>query len=151
MNDVPHRIARLFATPLLPSHFVALLRPLAASHQRSARVEAVRDETADTRTLTLRPGRAWRGHRAGQHVRITLAIAGRLATRTYSISSAPERPDGRITITVKAQGRVSNALATAAPGSYVTISRPASSAAGAIIRRRSLASAKAGASSIDPM
>jgi ferredoxin-NADP reductase len=115
-------VARLVATPLVPSHYIALLRPLAATHTRQARVEAVHDETSDTRTLTLRPGRGWRSHRAGQHVRITLAIAGRLATRTYSISSAPSRSDGCFTITVKAQGRVSTALVReVVVGSYLSI------------------------------
>jgi ferredoxin-NADP reductase len=115
-------VAGLVATPLVPSHYIALLRPLAATHTRQARVEAICDETADTRTLTLRPGRGWRSHRPGQHVRITLAIDGRLATRIYSISSSPDRGDGCFTITVKAQGRMSCALARdVAVGSYVSI------------------------------
>jgi ferredoxin-NADP reductase len=132
MNSVPttvwSRVAgvvRLVATPLVPSHYIALLRPLAATHTRQARVEAVCDETVDTRTLTLRPGRGWRSHRPGQHLRITLAIAGRLATRTYSISSSPDRRDGCFTITVKAQGRVSTALVReVAVGSYLSIGVP---------------------------
>lgn len=91
-----------------------------------ARVEAVHDETADTRTLTLRPGRGWLPHRAGQHVQIGLAIDGRIHTRTYSISSPPDRRDGCFTITVKAQGRVSRALVRdVIPGTYVTIGVPA--------------------------
>jgi ferredoxin-NADP reductase len=130
MKDVSTRmwarladVAGLVATPLAPSHYLALLRPLAATHTRRARVEAVCDETADARTLTLRPGRGWRSHRPGQHVRITLAIDGRLATRTYSISSSPDRRDGRFTITVKAQGRLSRALVRdVTVGSYVAIS-----------------------------
>lgn len=67
-----------------------------------ARVEAVWDETKDARTLTLRPGTRWRGFRAGQHVRLDVPAGGMHYTRTYSISSAPEREDGCITITVKA-------------------------------------------------
>lgn len=115
----------LVATPLVPSHYIALVSPLAATHVRKARIEALHDETADTRTLTLRPGRGWQTHRAGQHVRIGVAIDGRIATRTYSISSAPERDDGCITITVKAQGRASNALVrSAAVGDYVSIGLP---------------------------
>lgn len=115
----------LVATPLVPSHYIALVAPLAATHTRKARVEAVHDETDDTRTLTLRPGRGWRPHRAGQHVTIALAIEGRLATRTYSISSAPDRRDGCFTITVKAQGRVSRALVRDVEvGSYLSIGLP---------------------------
>jgi ferredoxin-NADP reductase len=120
-------VVGLVATPLVPSHYIALVSPLAATHARKARVEAVKDETADTRTLTLRPGRGWKAHLPGQHVRIGLAIEGRIATRTFSISSSPQRADGCITITVKAQpqGRLSPALVrSVAVGSYVSIGLP---------------------------
>ncbi|HET9989517.1 MAG TPA: hypothetical protein VFQ65_13390, partial [Kofleriaceae bacterium] len=80
-------VASLVATPLLPLHYVELLRP----HARQARVEAVRDEAPGVKTLVLRPGRGWQLHRAGQHVRVGVAIDGRLVSRTYSISSPPER------------------------------------------------------------
>jgi stearoyl-CoA 9-desaturase NADPH oxidoreductase len=116
-------VASLVATPLLPSHYVELLRPLAGSHK--ARVEEVRDEAPRVKTLVLRPGRGWRVHRAGQHVRVSVAIDGRLVTRTYSISSAPERRGGCIDITVKAQGRVSNALHAIEVGAFVTLGAPA--------------------------
>jgi ferredoxin-NADP reductase len=115
-------LAGLVATPLVPSHYISLVSPLAATHTRQARIEAVEDETDDTRTLTLRPGRGWRTHRPGQHVRVGVVIDGRIATRTYSISSAPDRGEGCFTITVKAQGRASRALVRdAAVGSYVSI------------------------------
>lgn len=118
-------IAGLAATPLSPSHYVGLLRPLSASHTLQARVEAVTRETSDVATLTLRPGRGWRGHLAGQHIRVGVAIDGRITTRTYSISSSPDRDDGCLTITVKAQGRVSNVLVRdTTPGTYVTIGAP---------------------------
>lgn len=113
-------LAGLVATPLSPSHYLGLFRPLSA-HALQARVERVAKETADVTTLTLRPGRGWQGHVAGQHARIGLALDGRIATRTYSISSSADRGDGCITITVKAQGHVSNALACVTQGSYVTL------------------------------
>lgn len=117
-------LAGLVATPLAPSHYVALVSPLSATHRRQARVEAVHDETEDVRTLTLRTGRGWVPHRPGQHVRVQLAVAGRLTTRMYSISSAPAE-DGRITITVKAQGRVSRALVRdVTPGTYLSLGLP---------------------------
>jgi ferredoxin-NADP reductase len=112
-------VASLVATPLLPLQYVELLAPLASSHK--ARVEEVRDEVPGVKTIVLRPGRGWRGHRAGQHVRVSVAIDGRLVTRTYSISSAPERRGGSIDITVKAQGRVSNALHAIEVGAFVTL------------------------------
>ncbi len=117
-------VAGLVATPLAPSHYVALVSPLSATHCPKARVEAVHDETADVRTLTLRTGRGWIPHRAGQHVRVQVAVDGRLTTRMYSISSAAPG-DGRITITVKAQGRASRALARdVTPGTYLSIGLP---------------------------
>jgi hypothetical protein len=102
----------LFAAPLRTSHYLELVNPLWTSHKLQARVVDVWDETAAARTLTLRPGHGWRRHRAGQHVRLGVARDGMHHTRTYSISSAPERDDGCITITVKAAlgGRVSHHL-----------------------------------------
>src|ERR1700679_2063800 len=95
-------VASLATTPLAPSHYLALVSPLRATHTLNARVESVWGETTDTRTLTLRPGRGWRTHRAVQFVRVGAQIDGRVVTRTYSIASAPERKDGCIAITVKA-------------------------------------------------
>jgi ferredoxin-NADP reductase len=105
-------VTDLFAWPLKTSHYLELVNPLWTTHALQARVEEVWDETKDSRTLTLRPGRNWRGHRAGQHVRLGVPIAGKHYTRTYSISSAPERDDGCITVTVKAiaGGRMSHHL-----------------------------------------
>jgi len=117
-------VASLATTPLAPSHYLGLVSPLRATHALKARIESVRDETPDARTLTLRPGRGWRTHRAGQFVRVGAEIDGRIVTRTYSLSSAPDRADGRITITVKIVpgGKMSRHLARdARPGDYVTL------------------------------
>ena len=105
-------ITDYFAWPLRTSHYVELVNPLWASHALQARVEKVWDETRDARTITLRPGVNWRGHRAGQHARLGVPIGGMHYTRTYTISSAPERDDRCITITVKAiaGGRMSHHL-----------------------------------------
>ena len=119
--------AGIVATPLLPSHYVELFDPLRATHVRRARVEAVLRETERTRTFVLRPGPGWRAHRAGQFVAVGVELDGRILTRTYSISSSPERRDGRFTITVTALegGRVSNALVRRArPGDYLRIGLP---------------------------
>jgi len=121
-------VATLFATPLRPSHYLELINPLWTTHSLRARVEAVCDETRDARTLTLRPGRGWRPHRAGQFVRLGVSVGGVRHTRTYSISSSPDRGDGCITVTVKtvAGGRVSPFLVgELRPGSYLSISTPA--------------------------
>ena len=117
----------MFFTPLKPSHYLELVNPLWNSQRLQARVEGIWDETADCRTLVLRPGKGWRRHRAGQHIRIGVMINGMRHTRTYSISSAPERDDGCISISVKIVpgGRVSQALTRAIkPGMYLPIGLP---------------------------
>src|SRR6478609_7189553 len=120
-------VVNLFATPLQASHYVELVNPLWSSHKLQARVESVWDETSDSRTITLRPGRNWRRHRAGQHIRIGVPIGGRRFTRTYSISSSPERRDGCITVTVKVLdgGRMSGHLVRQLQvGSYLPVGLP---------------------------
>lgn len=125
----PHlkQVIDLFATPLTAAHYVELVNPLWSSRRLQARVEDVRDETRDARTLVLRPGRNWRRHRAGQHIRVGLSVDGRRYTRTYSISSSPDRPDGNITITVKILegGRMSRHLVREVePGDHLPIGLP---------------------------
>ena len=120
-------IADMYAYPLRASHYVELVNPLWASHKLQAKVVDVWDETHGARTLTLKPGRNWRGHRAGQHVRVGIAVAGMHYTRTYSISSPPERRDGRFSITVKAieGGRVSQHIVrNIKVGDYLPIGLP---------------------------
>ncbi len=120
-------VTDLFASPLRTSHYLELVNPLWTTHKLQARVVAVWDETASARTLTLRPGRGWRRHRAGQHVRLGVPIGGMHHIRTYSISSPPERDDECITITVKAMagGRVSQHLVrNVLPGAYLPLGLP---------------------------
>jgi ferredoxin-NADP reductase len=121
------RFVDMFAYPLRHSHYLELVNPLWTNHTLQARVEKVWDETRDSRTITLRPGRGWRTHRAGQHIRVGVPIGGMRHTRTYSIASPPEREDGCITITVKAiaGGRVSHYLVRQLKvGSYLPIGEP---------------------------
>lgn len=106
------KVTDAFAFPLRTSHYIELVNPLWSTHELQAKVVQVWDETADSRTITLKPGLNWRSHRPGQHIRIGVSIDGKHFTRTYSISSAPERNDGCFTITVKAidGGRMSHHL-----------------------------------------
>lgn len=127
---LPSRLSRLldlFAYPLRASHYLELINPLWATHLLQARVVDIWDETRDSRTLTLKPGWHWRGHRAGQHIRVGVTVDGRHFTRTYSLSSAPERRDGRFSITVKAiaGGRISHHLVRRVKlGEYLPIGLP---------------------------
>ncbi len=120
-------IPRLFAYPLRISNYLELINPLWSSHRLMARVVKVWDETKNARTLTLRPGRHWKPHRAGQYVSIRIPVAGKLETRYYTISSPPERTDGCFTITVKAVegGRGSHSLVRdLRVGAYLPIGLP---------------------------
>lgn len=117
----------LFAYPLTTSHYVELMNPLWTTHRMQARVVKVWDETKDARTLTLKAGANWRQHRAGQHVRVGLSVDGKHYTRTYTVSSAPERHDDCFTITVKAinGGRLSEHLVRRVQvGDYLPIGLP---------------------------
>jgi ferredoxin-NADP reductase len=92
-----------------------------------ARVIAAHRETADVRTLVLRPNRLWPGHVAGQHVLVEAEIGGRRVRRTFTISSPP-RADGEVAITVKrrAGGKLSVWWNEGAePGDVLTLSAPA--------------------------
>lgn len=107
-----NRFVAKLTTPFIPDDFIGLINPLWTAQTLHARVEAITLQTADSATITLQPGVRWAGHRAGQYVRIGVSIDGVRHTRCYSLSSAPERADGRISITVKAVdgGRVSSFL-----------------------------------------
>lgn len=119
--------AESLTTPLLPEDYLGAVNPLWSSRHLSGRIAAVHRETADAATLTIRAGRGWHGHRAGQWVRISVEIDGRWQSRTYSITSAADRYARRFTITVKAieGGRVSPHLVHATtPGTVVRLDLP---------------------------
>ncbi|GAA3384086.1 NADPH oxidoreductase [Streptomyces racemochromogenes] len=118
------KLLEMVTTPLLPSDYLDLVSPLRAGADLRGRIEAVHPETGDAATLVIRPGRGWRGHAAGQYVRIGVDVDGRRLWRSYSLTSPPHRRDGRITITVKAipGGKVSNHLVRRAkPGTLVQL------------------------------
>ncbi len=119
--------ARWLTSPLLPEDYLGLINPLWAAGDLCGRVEAVKAETVDAATLVIRPGRGWIAHRPGQWVPIGVDIRGRRHWRTFSLSSAPGRPDGCVTITVKAArgGFVSTYLVRRTePGTVIRLGRP---------------------------
>jgi stearoyl-CoA 9-desaturase NADPH oxidoreductase len=107
-----HTLAELAATPLAPTDYLDLLDPLRSRTDLRARIVSVTPETAGASTVTLRPGRAWRGHRPGQFVRVGVDVDGVRHWRSYSLTSSPDRADGLLTITVQIipDGLVSNQL-----------------------------------------
>lgn len=122
------KLLEMVTTPLMPSDYLDLVSPLRAGADLRGRIEAVHSETDDAATVVIRPGRGWRGHTAGQYLRIGVDIDGTRLWRSYSITSPPNRRDGRVTITVKAvpDGKVSNHLVRRAePGTLVHLDQPA--------------------------
>ncbi|MEU9036024.1 ferredoxin reductase [Streptomyces sp. NPDC048352] len=122
------KLLEMVTTPLLPSDYLDLVSPLRAGADLRGRIEAVHPETADAATLVIRPGRGWRGHTAGQYVRIGVDVDGVRLWRAYSLTSPTNRQDGRITITVKAipDGKVSNHLVRSAkPGTLIQLDQAA--------------------------
>jgi ferredoxin-NADP reductase len=124
----PWRLLELLTTPLVPADYLDVIAPLRNRTVLRGRVEHIRPETAGSATLVLRPGRGWKAHRPGQYLRIGVDVDGVRLWRSYSITSAPGRADGRITITVSAVagGAVSTYLVRrCAPGTLVHLEAPA--------------------------
>lgn len=93
--------AAVLTTPLLPDDYLAYVNPLWSRREPRGRVDAVMAETRDCVTLWLRPASGWPAHVPGQYVRVGVDVDGVRRWRTYSLTSAPGRRDGRIAITVK--------------------------------------------------
>ena len=113
-----------FFTPLRPDDYLELINPLWSTRELRGRIERVTRETPDAATVLIRPGWRWPGHRAGQYARIGVVVDGVHHWRAYSLTSAPDRADGCISITPKIveAGRVSPHLVRAArPGTIVRL------------------------------
>jgi ferredoxin-NADP reductase len=104
--------AATLTTPLLPDDYLVYLNPGWSRRDPRAVVDGVLPETADAATIWLRTPPGWPAHAPGQYVRVGVDVDGVRYWRTYSLTSLPNRRDGRIAITVKAilNGIVSNQL-----------------------------------------
>ena len=100
-RDRARKVAEAATSPLVPADFFDLFAPLRPGADLRGRVEPVLPETPDAATLVIRPGADWAGHVPGQYVRIGVDVDGVRCWRAYSLTHGP-RPDGRISITVKA-------------------------------------------------
>jgi stearoyl-CoA 9-desaturase NADPH oxidoreductase len=112
LRDRLMRLAGLVTTPLVPADYLDVLDPLASGADLRGRIVEVRPETRDAVTLVIQVGRGWRGHTAGQYIRLGVDVDGVRQWRAYSVTSPTSRRDGCLTITVKAMpdGTVSNHL-----------------------------------------
>ncbi len=113
--------------PVAWEQLLGALNPMWSTRGFPARVLAIVEQTADSRTFVLQPGRRWPGHRAGQHVVVEVEIDGRRLHRSFSLSAAP-RAYRTLEITVKRQpgARVSGWLHDALRvGDVLRLSAPA--------------------------
>lgn len=102
VNIVRGLVARA-TTPLLPDDYLRLLNPLWTARELRGKVVGVVKETADSATVTIRPGWGFPAtYRPGQYVGIGLRIGGRWHWRSYSLTSIGSAGDKTISITVKA-------------------------------------------------
>jgi ferredoxin-NADP reductase len=107
-------------------HYLEAINPRWSIKTVKAEVVAVRRETADSVTLSLKPNSLWEGFRAGQFVRLTVEINGTRRTRCYSPANSVHAKNGLIELTAKAHatGFVSKWLhQNAAPGLVVSLSQ----------------------------
>lgn len=95
-------LAGAFTTPLLPDDYLTAVNPLWAFSELRGRIEQVIPRPGDAATIVIRPGRRWPRHRAGQHVALGVDVEGVRHWRSYSLTSDPGRPDGCLSITVRA-------------------------------------------------
>jgi ferredoxin-NADP reductase len=98
------RIAARLATPHGVDRYLEQFNPTWSLHEVRAAITAVRYDTADSVTLTLRPNGNWQGFRAGQFVRLAVEINGVRRTRCYSPANSVHA-HGLIELTTKAQAK----------------------------------------------
>ena len=121
-------LAARATTPLLPDDYLKLLNPLWTARELRGEIVDVRNETADSATVTIKPGWGFSAdYRPGQYVGIGLRVEGRWHWRSYSLTSVPVRDKKLITITVKAtpEGFLSSHLVNGVtPGTIVRLAAP---------------------------
>ena len=127
LRDRLTRVVEAATTPLLPADYLDMFAPLRSGADLRGRIEVVHSETADAATIVIRPGADWAGHIPGQYLRVGIDVDGVRQWRAYSLTHGP-RPDGRISITVKAvpDGKVSHFLVhRTQPGTMVHLEQAA--------------------------
>lgn len=114
-RDLRDRVLRsplvdLLTGPHGVDRYTELVDPIWTQGNARARVLAVRRLTPRSVTLNLEPNQAFTGHRAGQHINLTVEIDGRRRTRPYSPASAEGSPHIELTIGRHDGGLVSTYL-----------------------------------------
>ena len=101
--------ARALTTPLLPDDYLELLNPAWSTRELKGRIEEIRPETEDAYTVVVQPFFPWQGHWPGQYLRIGVEVDGIRHWRAYTLTSDPDHPEGKVSITTKrvAEGKLS--------------------------------------------
>lgn len=126
-NLLRSRLMAALTAPHGVDRYLDWLAPMKVAGEMRSTVLARRNETADCATLTLARPLGWTGHRAGQHITLSVEIDGVRRTRCFSIASAASANARQLEITVKAQadGFVSRHLVEQLqPGQQVVLSAP---------------------------
>jgi stearoyl-CoA 9-desaturase NADPH oxidoreductase len=95
------RLIGSLTSPLAPDDYLELVNPLWSTRELRGRVERVQCESAAAVTVAIKPGWEWAAHRPGQYLRLGIEVDGVHHWRAYSLTSDPDRHDGRIAITPK--------------------------------------------------
>ncbi|WP_020657573.1 ferredoxin reductase [Amycolatopsis benzoatilytica] len=115
-------LAEALLTPHGADRYLELVDPMLVRREIRGRVTAVRHQTPDTVTFTVRPSRAWQGFRAGQYVRLHVEIDGVRRTRCYSPCVAQGTGDLEFTVKADPHGLVSRYLQNTEAGAVVGLS-----------------------------
>ena len=112
------RVVEALASPHGVDRYLEIANPMWAAREVRARIVDIRREVyvpghPPVATITLQPTSTWRGHRAGQHVELSVDVPGaKRTTRVFTISSSDSKPGERFTVTMRANpdGQVSRHL-----------------------------------------
>ena len=91
--------ARRFLLDRQARHWLERIDPLLSLGEIRARVVGIGRETPEVKTFVLEPNARWKGHRAGQHTIVEVAIDGVRHRRPFTIASAPGQ--GTLALTIK--------------------------------------------------
>ena len=103
------RVVEALASPHGVDRYLEIVNPMWAAHEVRARIVDIRREVdvpghPPVATITLQPTSTWAGHRAGQHVELSVDLPGaRRLTRVFTISSSDSKPGERFTVTMRAR------------------------------------------------
>lgn len=115
-------VAKALTSPLLPDDAIGLINPLLSGADLHGRIISVTPATPHSVHVRIRPGRGWRGHMAGQYIRVGVDVDGVRHWRAYSLTSGPGERDLEITTKLIPDGVVSHHLVhSAKPGDVILL------------------------------